>query len=96
VHARVTTVTSYPAMSDGGLKMIRDQVVPGAAALPGFAGGYWLVSDDGTKVVSMYLFETADALHASQSQADETLAGAVRLIGLTVESVETYQVVAQA
>lgn len=81
-----------PGAVAGG--MIRDQVIPRARALQGFRGGYWMADRASGKVVGVTLFESAEALKASEAQAARIREESSRSAGLPIPSFESYEVVA--
>jgi hypothetical protein len=94
MHARVTSAQLKPDQVDAFVNMIRDQVIPRAQNLPGFKGGYWLVDRSTGKGYGITLFESKEALDASEAQADRIREEASRGAGLAVPSFERYEVVA--
>jgi hypothetical protein len=96
MHARVTTAKCDPANRDALIKYVQDHAIPVAREFAGFAGGHWLVSDDGTKAVTITLYYTAEAVKASGANADKVRNEAASTVALTIESVDTFEVVAQA
>ena len=87
MHAVVVRVT----VSDEGaaLAALRDEVVPQISQAPGFVAGYWTRKEN--TGLSMVVFESEDAARA----ASERIPGTVPE-GVTVESVEVREVVANA
>ena len=74
--------------------MLREVVVPTAKQLAGFASGTWLRALQGGAGRSVLLFESEDAARAAveEIRAQGPPAGAP----VTMESVDAYEVVAQA
>jgi hypothetical protein len=87
MHAVVVRVT----VSDEGaaLAALRDEVVPQISQAPGFVAGYWTRKENSG--LSMIVFESEDAARA----ASERIPG-MASEGVTVESVEVREVVANA
>ena len=89
MHARVTTVTRA-ADIDGGLALLRDQVVPRMQHQRGFRG-LSAAGDRATGVFTMLsLWDNQADLQASERLADSARASAVRLMGGQVR-VERYE-----
>ncbi|MGH8986527.1 MAG: hypothetical protein ACRDY6_22020 [Acidimicrobiia bacterium] len=74
--------------------MLREVVIPSAKQLTGFASGTWLRSLQSDAGRSVLLFETEDAARAAveEIRAQGPPPGAP----VTIESVDAYEVVAQA
>ena len=94
MHARVMSGELSPGELDKFESMIRDDVIPKASKLDGFAGGYWLADRESGKVLGITLFESEKALRESQAQADTIREEASRASGLPVPSFRAYEVVA--
>ncbi len=94
MFARVTSAQLEPEQVETFVSMIRDQVIPRAQNLPGFKGGYWLVDRSTGKGIGVTLFESEEALDASEAQANRIREEASSGAGLAVPSFERYEVVA--
>jgi hypothetical protein len=94
VWARITRTHGDPALRDRAIALINEEVIPGLRQVDGFRGGYWLVNSTGDGV-AVVLFENEDLLKATEAAA-ELLRQRVKELGVTVDSVETFEVVAQA
>ena len=93
MYARVTTGELAPDQMEDFEKMVRDQVIPRARELRGFKGGYWLADRDGGRVMGITLFESEEALRASEEQANRIREESSRSAGLEVPSFVSYEVV---
>ena len=77
-----------------GRQFLTEQVVPRVKQAPGFVGGYWTRSEDGTGGLSMMVFESEDAARTvaqmieSQAPQDDD--------GVNLEGTEVREVVASA
>ena len=87
MHAVVVRVTVSDR--EAAERELREKVVPRVSQAPGFVTGYWTRKDD--TGLSMILFESEDAA----ARASEMIPTGVPE-GVTVESVEVREVVAQA
>ena len=87
MHAVVVRVTINE--QDGVTQRLRSDVVPRVAQQPGFVSGYWLRKDNSG--LSVVLFDSEDAAAQASERVPENLAE-----GVTLESVEVREVVAQA
>ena len=95
MHARVTTFSGDPARLDDVISMIKDEVIPTARRVEGFAGGYWLADRETGKVVSVALWESEEALRDSEAHV-RGLRERAHETGRTAQSVEAYEVIAEA
>src|ERR671936_878759 len=95
MHARVTRFEGSPKEIDAGIKLIKETVIPSAKQLRGFKSGYWLVDRASGKGFSVTLFESEEALRASEGAAAQLRAGAATT-GTKITGVERYEVVAEA
>jgi quinol monooxygenase YgiN len=89
MHARITTVTGASNI-DGGLAVLRDQVLPQMRQQTGFRG----LSASGDRaagvVTVLSVWDSEADLEASESAADKARGDAVRIMGGEV-SVERYE-----
>lgn len=88
MHAVVVKVTIADRNAAEGA--LREQVVPGVSGAPGFIAGYW-VNISGDKGISMSVFESEEA---AKAVAENDLPTAP--VGVTIDSVEVGEVVANA
>lgn len=95
MFARVTT-TKGQVTKQNAVRVIRDRVLPGADRIPGFKGGLWLIDEKGGKGLTITLFDSEEALRASAETADRLRKDAVGELGVSVASVESYEVVVAA
>jgi hypothetical protein len=97
MFARVTTTKAAPESSDEAVRVIKDFVIPGARNISGFKGGVWLQDRAAGKGIAITLYETEEALRASEAVAGQLRQNAVGQIPAgNVVSVESYEVVASA
>jgi hypothetical protein len=91
MHAIVVNVD---IKSDDAVGMLHSQIVPTVKAQPGFVAGYWTRSADGTKGVSMSVYESEaaarDALQTLQGDPPPPEAP------VSVASAEIYEILASA
>ncbi len=95
MFARVTTTKGQVTKEDAA-RVVRDRVLPGAKAIPGFKGGLWLIDEKGGKGMTITLFDSEEALRASAEAAERLRAGAVGELGVSTTSVESYEVIVAA
>src|SRR5689334_19411700 len=89
MHAVIVSVTINDF--EQAMPNLRDQVVPQVKQAPGFASGYWVALDGHERGRAVIAFESEDAARQAApmiEQAADT--------GVTIESVEVGEVVAQA
>ena len=77
-------------IADEGL---RERQVPAVSSAPGFVAGYWTRSDDGSKGLSMLVFESEDAARAA---AERFRGGTIIPETVTVSRIELLGVIATA
>ena len=92
--ARVTSAELTPEDMDTFVSMVRDQVIPRVQGMPGFKGGYWLVDRSTGKGLGVTLFESEEALNATEDQASRIREEVSRDAGLPLPSFRRYEVVA--
>ena len=96
MFARVTTVQGPVDRLDEGARMIQERVIPAARQQRGFRGGYWLADRQTGKVLAVVLWEDEEAVRASEAAMEQSRSQATQAVGATVQSVEVYEVIAQA
>jgi hypothetical protein len=94
MYARVTSTEVSPGDIETFISMVQGQVIPRAQKLDGFTGGYWLADRENGRVMGITLFESEEALRASQSQADRIRDEASTSVGLPIPGFTSYEVVA--
>jgi hypothetical protein len=94
MYARVTSGELSSGDIEKFVDMVRDQVIPRARVLDGFTGGYWLADRENGRVMGITLFDSEEALLASQAQADRIREESSSRAGLPIPSFRSYEVVA--
>ena len=94
--ARVTRFEGSPDRVDEGIRMIEEQTIPQARALPGFQGGYWCLDRQSGKGLAVTLWESEDALRQTEERAAQMRADAAEVAQAPEMQVEAYEVVGQA
>jgi heme-degrading monooxygenase HmoA len=93
MHARVTKVKAPPESVDQATQVIRDQVLPRARELPGFKGILSLANRETGDGWSATLWESKEAMAASDEAADSMRGQAIGSIeGSEVVGVERWEV----
>lgn len=92
--ARVTTVQRSPA--DEAREFKEDYTIPALRKLPGFMGAYFLADREKGTGISITLWKDQAAENASSASSSERRDQEARLTGAIFETVDTYEVIAQA
>lgn len=92
MFARVSTYRGDPAQIDTGLARVREDIIPRVQQLDGFKGLQYLVDRESGKSLSITLWETEEALHASEEAANRLRSESAEASSATVEDVERYEV----
>jgi heme-degrading monooxygenase HmoA len=93
VFARVSTFRVPPNQVEEAIHYIRDQVLPGAQQMEGFEGPFLLFERDSGKALMVGLWESEEAMRASEELLVAQRAGNTRIIGARGVSVGKYEVV---
>ena len=96
MYARVTISETSPDKVDLAIKVITVDIIPAAKKVPGFKGGYWLGDKVSGKGVTITLFESEEALKNSEDVTKQIRSDAAKKIGAAIQSVERFEVLAQA
>ena len=92
MHARVTKFTVEPSRIDDANEYYRSTVLAQARELTGFKGGVALVDRDGGNVFSFTLWESAEAMHASEEAGNRLRGQAATDLEFSTPVVERYEV----
>jgi hypothetical protein len=92
VFARVSTFRGDPAQIDQGINYIRESVLPSVRPDEGLEGVYHLVDRQSGKAISITLWESEEAMRATEEEANQLRAEIANAANATIESVETYEV----
>jgi hypothetical protein len=94
MHAVLVEVdTSGQPDREAGLKLLREEIVPGVARAPGFQAGYWLRPLEDAKGTSLVLFDSKENAEAASR---ELTVGSNVAPGVTVVRREVREVAAAA
>ena len=88
MHALVVRV-SLSEDDAASLQQLREEVVPFVSQLPGFVTGYWVRLEGERKGTSVVAFESEENAQAAKERFEPPQ-------GVTLESLEVGEVVAQA
>ena len=92
MFARMTTLEGPPDQVDEGLRYVREQVLPLMQQQEGFKGFIALGDRLGGKVIGVSLWESEQAMHASEEAGDRARSDSAEAVGASVAGVERYEV----
>jgi hypothetical protein len=92
MYAVVVNVSIAPGQFESSRKALHEQVVPRVKQAPGLVKAFWTVRDDESLGTSMAVFQTKQQAEAAMSM----IRNSAPPIGVTINSVELRQVVAEA
>jgi heme-degrading monooxygenase HmoA len=90
--ARVSTLEGSPDRIDESVAKAREETLPKARELPGWRGAIGLADRRSGRVKLITLWESADALRATEEQADRLREEAAGYGGQRIAGVERYEV----
>ena len=93
MHARLTTVEAPPDRMDDATREVQEQVLPQLQQLDGFKGFIALRDRGSGRLRGVALWESEEALRATDEAAARIRGGVAEATGATVASVENYEVV---
>src|SRR5829696_4910108 len=93
MHARLTTIEARPDRMDDATRHVQEQILPQLQQLDGFNGFIALRDRGSGRVRGVALWESEEALRATDEAAARIRGGVVEATGGTVASVENYEVV---
>lgn len=91
MHARVGNYAGNPDQVEAGTRNF-EGLTDGLRSLEGFEGAYLLVDRGTGKALTMTLWSSAETAQASAERAKQMRSDAAGGAGMSVESVETYEV----
>ena len=92
MYARMSTLEGSPDQIDQGLRHVREQVLPLIQQQEGFEGFIALADRQSGKVIGVSLWESEQAMQASEQVGDRTRSESAEATGGTVAGVERYEV----
>jgi len=93
MYARKTAFKTSPDNVDTATKVFTDEVLPLARTIPGFKGAVALADRSTGDLVSYTMWETEDAMSASEGQANQMRGDALQKIGaLGPPDVQRYEI----
>lgn len=92
MHARMSILEGPPDQIDEGLRYVREQVMPQLRQQDGFEGFIVLSDRQSGKVIGVSLWESEQAMQASENVGDRTRSESAEAGGASVAGVERYEV----
>ncbi len=92
MYARVTTLEGPPDKIDDAIRYTQEQVLPQLQQLDGFKGFVALADRASGKLRGVVLWESEQALQATDEAASRIRGGVAEATGGTVAGVEQYEV----
>jgi heme-degrading monooxygenase HmoA len=93
MHARLTTLEATPDRMDDVTREVQEHVLPQLQQLDGFKGFIALRDRVSSRLRGVALWESEEALRATDEAAARIRGGVAEATGGTVASVENYEVV---
>ena len=91
MHARVSNYAGSPDQAEAGIRNF-EGLTDGLRSLEGFEGAYLLVDRETGKALTMTLWSSEETAQASAERAKQMRSDAAGGAGMSIESVETYEV----
>lgn len=92
MHARVSLLQGSPDAIEEGVRVLREQVFPRAQELDGFKGLIQLGDSSSGKSLTITLWETEEALRASEKAANQLRDNAAEALASAIQAVDRYEV----
>jgi heme-degrading monooxygenase HmoA len=93
VFGRMTTLEGPPESVDEGLRVLREQVFPGAKEMQGFKGMIGLADRSTGRMMTVTLWDSEEAMKASEEGANQLRSAAADATTARIASVERLEVV---
>ena len=93
MHARLTTLEAPPEKMDNATRVVQEQVLPQLQQMDGFKGFIALRDRASGKLRGLALWESEEALRATDEAAARIRGEVQEATGGTIASVENYEVV---
>ncbi len=92
---RLTRLDGTPEQVEDGIRLVQERLIPRAREIAGLKGGFWLVDRKTGRAAALTLWESEQALRATEEQANQAREQAAGGAGMTIREVEAYEVVAE-
>ncbi len=96
MFARVSTFTGTSDQIDEAIRQAREDVVPRLEELDGYRGAYFLVDRENAKSLAVTLWESEEAMRASEEAANSLRSETADALGTQMVGVERYEVAVAA
>jgi heme-degrading monooxygenase HmoA len=93
MYARVTRIKAT-GDADDAIRVIQEQVVPWVRGAEGSRGGYWLLDRGANLAIAITLWESEEAMAASEESAAKVREESAQAVGGSEMTVERYEVIA--
>lgn len=94
MNARVSTYAGSPHQAEEGIRNF-EGLTEGLRSMDGFEGAYLLVDRGTGKAMTITLWSSEEALQASAERAKQMRTDAAGGAGMSIDSVENYEVAVQ-
>lgn len=92
MYARVSTYQGPPDQIDAGVRYTQENIVPRVHQIDGFEGVYFLVDRQSGKALSITLWKSEEAMHASEEEANRLRSEAAEAGSQALVSVDRYEI----
>ena len=92
MHARMSILEGPSDQVDEGMRYVREQVLPQLQQQDGFEGFIVFSDRQGGKIIGVSLWESEQAMQASEDVGDRTRSESAEAGGAAVAGVERYEV----
>jgi hypothetical protein len=96
MHARLSVVTGPPGQIKEVAQRINEMVLPRLSGISGLRNHYFLHDDASGKTVAVTIFDTEADLIASREAVKAIREETVAAMGGAIQSVDEFEVIAQA
>jgi heme-degrading monooxygenase HmoA len=95
MYARLAIAAGPVEQAKDARKFLAEQVAPRATDIPGLKGAYFLADETTGRFAVFSLFETEADLVASREAATKLREESTKTMGVPVQSVDEFEVIAQ-
>ena len=96
MFARVSTFTGTTDEIDKAIREVQQNVLPRTEQLDGYKGAYFLVDRENGKSLAVTLWESEEAMRASEDAANSLRSEIADALGTQMVGVERYEVAVAA
>ena len=96
MFARVSTYTGTSDEIDEAIRQVRENTLPQLKQLDGYKGAYFLVDRQNGKSLAVTLWESEEAMSASEEAANSLRSEVADALGTQMVGVERYEVAVAA